>query len=348
MGSDFIYGNRWSTVLMHILFWILFFTFPYLMHAAVSDDLPNLPIEGKAFYLVALCDNLVRMGLFYFNAYYLIPRFVYRKKYGTYLSFLLGGFIVHILISKGLFNLVLEEKKESILHAALFNSLPFAFVIAAGSALRIMSDRVIEDRITKEKETEHLKTELSFLRSQVSPHFLFNVLNNMVSLARKKSDELEPSLMKLSSMLRYMLYETDENKVPLQREERYLNSYIDLQRQRFGSKLTIKTFMNSGETKLLIEPMLLIPFVENAFKHGTGLTGDGEIIVQLTVQNNTLSFLVRNRYQENDENSDRVSGIGLVNVTRRLDLLYANKHTLFIKREDGYFTVLVTLQLLEC
>ncbi len=330
---------------MHVLFWILFFTFPYLIHAAVSNDLPNSPLEEKTFYIVEICDNLVRMGLFYLNAYCLIPVFVYKKRYNAYLLSLLVCFALHMLINKGIFNIVLPEKKEGILRAALFNFLPFTFVIAAGSGLRIMSDKISEDRIAKAKETEHLKTELSFLRSQVSPHFLFNVLNNMVSLARKKSDDLEPSLMKLSSMLRYMLYETDESKVPLEKEISYLNNYIDLQRQRFGSKHLISTFMYNVENKLMIEPMLLVAFVENAFKHGTGLTEDAEITVQLSVQDNNLTFLVRNRYKENDNNSDHVSGIGLANVRRRLDLLYQNKHSISINRVDGLFTILITLQL---
>ncbi len=125
----------------------------------------------------------------------------------------------------------------------------------------------------------------------------------------------------------------------------YLNSYIDLQRQRFGSKLTINTFMNGGRNDLMIEPMLLVSFVENAFKHGTVLTENAEITIQLSVQGSDLTFLVRNRYQEEDDNRDNVPGIGLVNVKRRLELLYENRHTFSINRSDGFFTILLTLQL---
>src|SRR5215210_8289006 len=106
-------------------------------------------------------------------------------------------------------------------------------------------DKLQADRLASEKETENLKTELAFLRSQVSPHFMFNVLNNMVSLARKKSEQLEPSLIKLSSLLRYMLYETDEEKVLLEREVEYLQSYIDLQKQRFGSKVKVNLVIDN-------------------------------------------------------------------------------------------------------
>ena len=152
--------------------------------------------------------------------------------------------------------------------------------------------------MNSEKETENLKTELSFLRSQVSPHFMFNVLNNMVALARKQSDALEPSLIKLSSLLRYMLYETDEEKVLVEREIEYLNNYIDLQKQRFGKNIRITTSFDEREKGYTIEPMLLIPFVENAFKHGTGIITDACIDIHLLVHNGKLVFTVRNRYND--------------------------------------------------
>jgi two-component system, LytTR family, sensor kinase len=202
------------------------------------------------------------------------------------------------------------------------------------------------ERNAKDKVNENLKTELSFLRSQVSPHFMFNVLNNMVSLARKKSDLLEPSLIKLSSLLRYMLYETDE-KVPLQKEIEYLQSYIDLQQQRFGSTIKIEAEMHAGDAYLEIEPMLLIPFVENAFKHGTGMIDDAEINIELKVEKCLLTFSARNKFNEASvEMKDKTSGIGLVNVQRRLSLLYDTRHSLMITKQGSWFVV--SLQILLC
>jgi LytS/YehU family sensor histidine kinase len=130
---------------------------------------------------------------------------------------------------------------------------------------------VREEKIKSDLENERLKSELSFLRSQISPHFMFNLLNSMVSLARKKSDLLEPMLIKMSEILRYMLYEKDDSKIPIEKEHAYLNNYIDLQILRFGKKVKVNFESNLENTSLLIEPMLLIPFVENAFKHGTGM-----------------------------------------------------------------------------
>ncbi|MCW3113825.1 MAG: hypothetical protein JWR18_2221 [Segetibacter sp.] len=229
----------------------------------------------------------------------------------------------------------------------------FLFILAASTAFRTIKDRMENERIikekerlAKEKENEQLKTELSFLRSQVSPHFMFNVLNNMVALARKKSDILEPSLIKLSSLLRYMLYETDEEKVLLEKEIDYLRSYIDLQMQRFGSKVKVNVSMEDFDKSYFIEPMLLIPFVENAFKHGTGLIQNAEISVELKAQNNLLQFVVTNQHDNNSqETKDKTSGIGLQNVRRRLNLLYKNNYGLLISDKDNKFVVSLQLNL---
>ena len=161
-----------------------------------------------------------------------------------------------------------------------FSTFIFLFILACSTAYKTIRDKIISDQLVKEKETENLKTELSLLRSQVSPHFMFNVLNNMVALARKQSDQLEPSLIKLSSLMRYMLYETDEEKVSLEKETEYLQSYIDLQQQRFGKKVIINVTMCQADKMYDIEPMLLIPFVENAFKHGTGLIENAHIDIE--------------------------------------------------------------------
>ncbi|MDQ2863052.1 MAG: histidine kinase, partial [Bacteroidota bacterium] len=189
-------------------------------------------------------------------------------------------------------------------------------------------------------------TELALLRSQVSPHFMFNVLNNMVSLARKHSDQLEPSLIKLSSLMRYMLYETGEEKVSLENETEYLNSYIDLQKQRFGKKVALNVNMLSADRPYEIEPMLLIPFVENAFKHGTGLIEDAQINITLKAEKNSLCFSVANKFDEKSEEiKDKASGIGLANVRRRLQLLYPSKHKLDITKDNHYFSTRLTINL---
>ena len=146
--------------------------------------------------------------------------------------------------------------------------------------------------------------------------------------------------------MRYMLYESDEQKVLLSRELEYVTSYVDLQKLRFGKDMLVKVDMNDGEEYHLIEPMLLIPFIENAFKHGTGLIQQPEIDISLEVKKGILDFRVKNKYNgESTEIKDKTSGIGLANVARRLNLLYDKKHILETSKQDGWFTASLQLKL---
>ena len=210
-------------------------------------------------------------------------------------------------------------------------------------------DSVRLEREQKEILAERLSAELKFYRSQVSPHFLFNVLSTLISLGRKKSDLLEPSLIMLSELIRYMLYETNEKRVPISKEVEYLRSYISLQQLRFGhDNVNIETWLTvpDNEIGLTIEPMLLIPFVENAFKHGIGGIQEPLIKIELSINNGILYFNVLNKYGENHlESKDSSSGIGLANIHSRLKLLYGGKHELEISKENSVFYSKLKLEL---
>jgi LytS/YehU family sensor histidine kinase len=230
----------------------------------------------------------------------------------------------------------------------------FILTIAISTTFRLVSDKLEADQLAKDRQEEYLKTELSFLRSQINPHFIFNILNNLVALEELKSPELGPTILKLSALMQYMLYETDEERVPLAKEVDYLQSYIDLQKQRFGDKVPVTVSFNASpdpsperpSRNFEIEPMLLIPFVENAFKHGVGMIDHPAIDIAMEVRGKTLHFSVRNRFNPaSEEVKDKGSGIGLGNVKRRLKILYGNQQTLQISREDGWFIVSLLLNL---
>ncbi|MFL5787143.1 MAG: sensor histidine kinase [Flavisolibacter sp.] len=339
------YKRRWFTWLIHILAWTLLFFMPALLRPNLSNTHPAVPNLSHYFYQYSI-NFLAWVILFYVNAFILVPKFINKRKYGMYFLLFGGIMIVCLGINYLSFRLLLPNLPYSIKGFALFFFFPSLFFLAMSTAYKILSDRTIEEQQVKEKETENLKTELSFLRSQVSPHFMFNILNNMVALARKKSDLLEPSLIKLSSLLRYMLYETSTEEVPLNKEIEYLQSYIDLQLQRFGKNVEVQVCMKETDRNYYLEPMLLIPFVENAFKHGTGLIENAYINIKLSVKDNELNFIVKNRYlPKDDEIKDKSSGIGLSNVKRRLNLLYAGNHTLEIIKENGEFIARLNLKL---
>lgn len=338
------YSKKWVIVLLHVLSWFFIFALPFLIRTNSNDQHKPGPEQGFLdFYIVS---RFLWIGFFYLNAHLLYDKFVNKKKFWIYIAFqLLSLFIISILTNL-LFGAFVKDTPYDIVNFFVFNTFTYFFILAASTAYKLVLDKMKSDKLSRERETENLKTELSFLRSQVSPHFMFNVLNNMVALARKQSDQLETSLIKLSSLMRYMLYETDDDKVLLEKEVEYVKSYIDLQRLRFGKNVAVNVDIQNVEGGYEIEPMLLIPFVENAFKHGTGLIECAQIDIEMSVKNNILYFSARNKYNEqSSEIKDKTSGIGLTNVQRRLNLLYGNNHSLLINKKDNWFTISLQLNL---
>jgi two-component system, LytTR family, sensor kinase len=227
----------------------------------------------------------------------------------------------------------------------LFPSL-LVFIVSIFYSITIEKVRV--EKLQKENEAVKLAMELQLLRSQISPHFLFNILTNLVSLARKRSGDLETSLLMLSGLMRYMLYDANK-RISLQQEIEYLESYVELQKLRFGRdvKIVFNIELSQPGADYNIEPMLLIPFVENAFKHGTDYADQPIIDINLAVRDGKLVFLVKNNYEEGTAASkDETSGIGLNNVRSRLTLLYPDRHELSIQTDNNLFNVNLTLQLL--
>jgi len=337
------YAKKWMAVLLHLTAWVLLFSLPYLLKPPINtNEQQHLePGNPTVTFIVSRINDLMLIVFFYLNSLLLVPRFLYKKKYFFYTLSILISFTFFVVASWLLaINLKTVYHGFSFRRHVFFCFFIFVFILACSIAYKTIRDKIIADNLAKEKENENLKTELSLLRSQVSPHFMFNVLNNMVALARKQSDLLEPSLIKLSSLMRYMLYETDEEKVSLEKETEYLQSYIDLQRQRFSKKVVINVTMHPADKLYDIEPMLLIPFVENSFKHGTGMIDCAQIDINLKAANNMLHFTASNKYNpDSSEIKDKSSGIGLVNVQRRLNLLYPGHHQLSITKNDGQFVV---------
>jgi len=340
------YQQKWAVVARHILAWLILFSLPYLLHPTNEKYEQDHMSEKQAWAMYVYFSYLVLMAFFYLNAWILIPKLVYKKKIFDYILYIIGVFIFMCAMRYGFEKIFLKPHVMDMKPVILFTFFIFFLVLSASTAFQMIVDKMKLERQTSARENELLKTELSLLRSQVSPHFMFNVLNNMVALARKKSDVLEPSLIKLSSLMRYMLYEADEDKVPLQKETEYLQSYIDLQQQRFGKNVTILVSLETADCSYEIEPMLLIPFVENAFKHGTGMIADATIDIRLYTRSGMLFFSVRNRFnKDSSEIKDKTSGIGLTNVKRRLNLLYGDDHVLHIDKNDDWFIVSLQLNL---
>lgn len=332
------YTGKWIKVAGHVSIWVIIILFPYIPNDGGSGTNPFRDLNAFT--------NIFRAGIFYLNAELLVPVLLYKKETVIYILSLLILFCLMMFFHGAMWSWMYPHIKFHFLKSSAYNSVPFLLTIGIGIGYKIIDDRRKAAALAGSTRNENLQSELSFLRSQISPHFIFNVLNNIVALARTRSEELEPTVMKLSTLMEYMLYGNDNNKVPLRREIEYLRDYIDLQQQRFGDFIKMNISLQIPEENLQIEPMLFIAFVENAFKHGVGLIEDPEIDIRLYLDDHILYFSVRNKYATTGEEvRDKVSGIGLTNVARRLVLLYPNDHELIISRNESYFSVFLQLNL---
>jgi two-component system, LytTR family, sensor kinase len=338
--SKSIFKNQFITMLAHLSAWGLFFCVPILLKGSElqPNHLKEIPLA-----VIGMFASLL-IVVFYTNFWLLIPRIL--NRFGTR-YYALSIFVLWLLFTgiATILKMFFFENSDLIPYAAFV--FPFVLIVAMSLSIHLLMEKSKLEQQQKERENETLKSELSFLRSQISPHFLFNVMNNVVALSRVQPEKVEPTLIQLSQLMRYMLYSSDEKKVSIAKEVDYLESYIALQKLRFGDSVDVifdkKGIYTEGS---FIEPMLLIPFVENAFKHGVGFVEQPKISISLSISDNTLIFSVLNPFDAlNTDVKDNDSGIGLKNVSRRLDLLYGDNHNLKITQNEGVFQVNLTIKL---
>lgn len=341
----FVDVKKQRHIIWHTAFWLVmigFFMFIGSTNPKVSfNDL--LILFG--FY------GLLNISLFYLHFLVLMPKLLNRKRYFLYVTavvliILLSGFVKYslalsfhetVLFRTGM-NKPLTFRQYYL--SAVFTSLMFMFMSAA---LRFGLDWFKNDRVRRELENEKLTAELAFLKSQINPHFLFNSLNNIYSLAYQKSEHTPEAVLKLSEIMRYMLYESNDRLVEMDKEIGYLRNYIDLQKIRFGNRAFVEMEVKGDTENQLIAPMILIAFVENAFKHGLALDTPKPIGIQMKMAGEELHFCVKNI--KSTHNKDKTGGIGLVNVRRRLDLLYPGRYKLDVEEDLETYSVNLTLHL---
>lgn len=328
-------------IAIHIGIWLTILLLPYLVSSA--DEGYRIGGLPAAFFVLA---GLIHAGIFYFNAFFLYPKLARGWRWWLYIPCAIAAIMASFALK---YQIVAHFFPEVVLRSAaglIFG--PSVLVFAASIVYRRVSDGILRERARKEYEAQQLAAELKLLRSQVNPHFLFNVLTNMVALARQRSDQLEDALLRLADLMRYMTYDTQAKQVTLQQETDYLKSYIELQKLRFsdGMRIELDIQMDTDAGRLSVEPMIMIPFVENAFKHGASRLDEPYILIRLEAANGFLTLTVANPYDAYpDETKDGNSGIGLENVRTRLKLIYPDKHTLVIDDRNQVFTVTLNLDL---
>jgi hypothetical protein len=331
-------------IFWHIFLWAL------IVGLFILVALNNTKLSTADLLVIFLLYPIINITLFYLNYLVLIPKFLDKKKYGIYAASIVGAVIVYgfgkygvAILFKQYILMRVKGQLTGFGHyflSTVFTSLVFLFLSAV---LKFTVDWFLNERKQRDLENQRLSAELAFLKSQINPHFLFNSLNSIYSLAYQRSEMTPDAILKLAEIMRYMLYESNDNKVDLEKELQYLQSYIDLQKIRFGNKAYIDFKVQGKVDKQQIAPLLLVAFVENAFKHGVANNPLAPIRLLIEVDDAHLHFFMQNKKHAN--NRDTLGGIGLNNVQRRLNLLYPGKYNLVVNDEPDTYTVELSLVL---
>jgi LytS/YehU family sensor histidine kinase len=330
-------------VVAHLLFWLaaglLWFYLRY-------QDYPTVR-QAALISLIKITDLAL---LVYFANLVLVPKFLYTKKYLLFGLFFVGATAVCSFLKLIMMSWVLQDAhlldavhiKEKVYN----NFVTQFFLVLASIGLKSVVDYLRLQKKLAEVAKQKLQAELNFLKSQVNPHFLFNSLNAVYFLIDKNNQQARSALHKFSEMLRYQLYECNDNKIPIEKEIAYLKDYVALQQLRV-SNTEIKFDCAPDVADFSIEPLLLIPFVENSFKHLSHFDKEqqNEVKIAISRTNGSMHFSVYNTTENNAANGEEGKGIGLINVKKRLELLYPGKHQFSLFEKQNWFGVELTLSL---
>lgn len=292
------------------------------------------------------------MVISYVNYFYFLPRLLKNGKVGRYMITYVPVFLILAyltLLGKQYVRdgFTYEDSWMYSLRFGLYVFVTAFFVMAFVGLIKFVEDYFELEARSRELENRQLTSELRFLKAQINPHFLFNTLNNLYYLAINQSNQTPEVIAKLSGMMRYMIHESNAEKVPLNKEVEYMENYLDLEKLRLNEEVPITFEVEGDVASARITPLILIAFLENAFKHGIGNNGGNSwITVSLKVNDNTLNYIVVNSMLQHNEKTVReASGLGLANVRRRLELSYPKQYKLEVKEDAERYRVHLKIDL---
>jgi len=378
-----MFRSKATTFFIHSAGWLIFLGFPLLFMNKTQEHLTSSFFVLLSPFYWLFC--LTYIFMFYLNAWYLVPQFVFKKKYFQYgiIVLTLSGCVYYLQPFDNLLghNLLKNSKANPAMGSAdsasinsknlPFGPLPhqdlrmedprfkpsnhvifihqsgnidmvalFIFIIVMGLSIAVATVQKwqLTEKVVVIAQAEKAHAELSFLKAQINPHFLFNTLNNIYALSVTNSEKTPESIMKLSNIMRYVTDEVTEDQVSLKSEIDCINDYIDLQKLRIGKKIKIN-FILAGDVKnQRIAPLVLMTFIENVFKYGISKHHHTTITIKLIVEEAKLIFFCQNTIFEKGANSNR-KGIGIANTRQRLEHMYPGRHLLEISKDNGLFTV---------
>ncbi len=335
-------------ILIHVLGCLIFLSVPVLFSPDFGEITQLIHID---FFLRDFFATVLLLLFFYANYYYFTPAFYIPKKYAVFFGLIIicyAGIVFlpelalhhrprHMGVHNG-FGPIGPPRGIPFLFFFNHNFLQFIIILIFSLLLKVREQ-------LKRTETEKANAELNYLKAQINPHFLFNTLNTVYSLSILKSDKTPDAIIKLSDMMRYVLSDGNTNFVPLEKELNYISNYIELQRMRLTSNIKLSYNCEGNRFDKKIAPLVLIPFIENAFKHGVNSEENSEIDIKIMISETQLELFVKNKCVTANNNTLNKSGLGIENTRQRLNLLYPENHTLKISEEDHCFTVILILNI---
>lgn len=325
----------------HVLLWILYFVFWVLMYIKFYPSVWGLIVVVSVYFFF-------QAVAFYSTAYYLFPRFLYKQKFiAFFLRFTIiviclsaaQGYILHLLFTG---RPGVPEEYSNFVNMFIYSFMSIVTMVGLLAGAKLIIEKLRSDRTNRVRDQQRLESELQYLKAQVNPHFLFNAINSVYFLIKKDPDKAAETLIKLSDLLRFQLYDCSAEKIAIEKEIEYLRNFITLEKIRRGEKVNVCVDINGSLSGFQISPFMLIPFVENAFKHvSNSANGENKVWISLKREGSQLHANIENTSERTISNG--VGGIGLKNVKRRLELLYPEAHTLSI--EDGQDKYAVHLSL---
>lgn len=328
------------SIWFHIGFWIAYTLIYTLIQASYKGDY-------KGAFIYELMNLPLRLAVVYFNYFVLLPRLLLKNKTLKYflytiITLCIAGFFQRI-INYELLNILNPEMRDlglwlpyKFLQSTVIIASPLIFVIGISIVWKVSQ---LQKR-TNELENEKLQSELKYLKSQINPHFLFNTLNNIYGLSLENSKKTPDLILKLSDFLSFSLYESSQKLIPLNKEIALMNDFITLEKSRFEDRVSVNFTKPESTENISIPPLILVPFVENAFKHSLkDETKIADITITLKTDSDMLLFEVKNSKSNETTESNTKKGLGLENIKKRLDILYGNDHELTINKTINMFTI---------
>jgi len=341
--------KKYLEAIIHILIWGV----AYFLFLNSVSTIADFKIDEGPLWLAILFGMLMNQIIFYSTAFFIVPRFLRLKKIPLLIITLISAFVLLNLFESfidyywlvGFFS----TESESYLSYLRYNVGSSFFILLLGLSYALIKSWFQSEKLKRVLHEEKLTTEMAFLKAQINPHFLFNVLNSFYAKALKNDvPELADDIAKLADLMRYMVYETNEDSVALEKEIHHLKKFIQVYQLRIAEDddVFINFAIKGAVENVKISPMLLIPFVENAIKHGIDTKAKSVIDISLELSQNSLSYKVTNTmHQAIYGLKDSASGFGLDNLKKRLSILYPNAYTMETKVEKGYFISLLKLQI---